>query len=82
MSRTIDPVCGAELEREEAEADRFYSDCEMPRTFFSAPGNVLGTRRFFFCSTECKSKFDIAPGFYSNLAVREQPPEQQRYLPI
>jgi P-type Cu+ transporter len=43
-----DPVCGAEVEEDEAAATAVYQD-----------------KDYFFCSSECKEKFDRDPGAFA-----------------
>jgi len=71
MRIATDPVCGSELEEEEAEGARLYSDYEMRQVYFCSPCSRQQRSRFFFCSPECKAKFDLAPGFYGGLAAQE-----------
>jgi YHS domain-containing protein len=81
MQIATDPVCGTELEEQEAEGALLYSDCEVRQVYFCSPCSKQQRWRFFFCSPECKAKFDLAPGFYGGLAAAQWPPARPEQLP-
>ena len=74
MQIAIDPVCGVELEAEQAEGGQLYSDYEVMHYYLCSPCSERRKWRFYFCCPRCKTVFDAAPGFYSGLA--EQSPSR------
>ena len=78
MVISIDPVCGKEIEVKHAEWLLLYSDYRPAPAEVDKrrSADVLG-RRYYFCSTACKVKFDLAPDFFSALSTRARESEKQ-----
>lgn len=73
MATAFDPVCGKEIDVAQADWLILYTDYHVPRAEGDQPAAETRQRvRYYFCSSDCKTKFDTSPGFYSS--VGQKPP--------
>lgn len=61
---TKDVVCNKAVDESQAESQGLYSEREG--------------QRFYFCSEECKQKFDMTPGSFSQVMPDESMSEEDR----